>query len=32
MIDRLRMRDRVQLQEETDHIGVWPDDAADPEA
>jgi putative ABC transport system ATP-binding protein len=31
MVDRLRMRDRVQLQEETDHIGVWPDDAADPE-
>jgi putative ABC transport system ATP-binding protein len=26
MIERLRMRDRVQLQEEADHIGVWPDD------
>ena len=31
MIERLGMRDRVQLEEEADHIGVWPDDAADPE-
>jgi ABC-type glutathione transport system ATPase component len=31
MIRRLRMRDRVQLQEEPDHIGVWPDQAADHE-
>ncbi len=29
MTRRLRMRDRVQLQEEPDHIGVWPDQAAD---
>jgi ABC-type lipoprotein export system ATPase subunit len=28
MIERLGMRDRVQLQEEPDHIGVWPDDEA----
>jgi putative ABC transport system ATP-binding protein len=28
MITRLRMRDRVELEEETDHIGVWPDQAA----
>ena len=32
MIDRLRMRDRVQLQEETDHIGVWPAGQENPEA
>jgi ABC-type lipoprotein export system ATPase subunit len=32
MTERLGMRDRVELQEEADHIGVWPDDAADPEA
>jgi len=25
MIRRLRMRNRVELQEEPDHIGVWPD-------
>jgi ABC-type lipoprotein export system ATPase subunit len=25
MVRRLRMRDRVELQEEPDHIGVWPD-------
>jgi ABC-type lipoprotein export system ATPase subunit len=30
MVERLRMRDRVELREESDHIGVWPDDAADP--
>jgi len=28
MTTRLRMRNRVQLQEEPDHIGVWPDQAA----
>jgi ABC-type lipoprotein export system ATPase subunit len=28
MTRRLRMRDRVELQEEPDHIGVWPDQAA----
>ncbi len=28
MTTRLRMRHRVQLQEEADHIGVWPDQAA----
>jgi putative ABC transport system ATP-binding protein len=32
MIERLGMRDRVQLQEEADHIGVWPDDDAGPQA
>jgi ABC-type lipoprotein export system ATPase subunit len=26
MTDRLAMRDRVRLEEEADHIGVWPDD------
>ena len=31
MTTRLRMRDRVQLQEEPDHIGVWPDQSADQE-
>jgi ABC-type lipoprotein export system ATPase subunit len=31
MIERLGMRDRVQLQEEADHIGVWPDDHTDPD-
>ena len=31
MTRRLRMRNRVQLQEEPDHIGVWPDQAADQE-
>ena len=31
MIERLGMRDRVQLQEEADHIGVWPNDDAGPE-
>jgi ABC-type lipoprotein export system ATPase subunit len=31
MVRRLRMRDRVQLQEEPDHIGVWPDQASDQE-
>jgi hypothetical protein len=25
MTDRLGMRDRVRLEEEPDHIGVWPD-------
>ncbi|HSZ40903.1 MAG TPA: ABC transporter ATP-binding protein [Trebonia sp.] len=29
MIRRLRMRDRVELQEESDHIGVWPDQPGD---
>ena len=28
MTARLRLRHRVQLQEEPDHIGVWPDQAA----
>jgi ABC-type lipoprotein export system ATPase subunit len=28
-IRRLGMRDRVELQEESDHIGVWPDQAPD---
>ena len=27
MIRRLGMRNRVELQEEADHIGVWPDQA-----
>jgi ABC-type lipoprotein export system ATPase subunit len=31
MVRRLRMRNRVELQEESDHIGVWPDQAADTE-
>ena len=31
MIRRLGMRNRVELQEEPDHIGVWPDHAADQE-
>jgi ABC-type lipoprotein export system ATPase subunit len=31
MTERLGMRDRVELQEEADHIGVWPDRAAGPE-
>jgi ABC-type glutathione transport system ATPase component len=31
MTRRLRMRNRVELQEEPDHIGVWPDQAADQE-
>jgi ABC-type lipoprotein export system ATPase subunit len=31
MTRRLRMRNRVQLQEEPDHIGVWPDQAPDGE-
>jgi ABC-type lipoprotein export system ATPase subunit len=31
MITRLRMRNRVELQEERDHIGVWPDQAAQQE-
>jgi ABC-type lipoprotein export system ATPase subunit len=30
-IRRLGMRKRVELQEEPDHIGVWPDQAPDPE-
>jgi len=30
-IRRLGMRKRVELQEEPDHIGVWPDQAADQE-
>jgi hypothetical protein len=28
---RLGMRNRVELQEEPDHVGVWPDQAADQE-
>ncbi len=31
MTRRLGMRSRVELQEEPDHIGVWPDQAADHE-
>jgi len=31
MTRRLGMRKRVELQEEPDHIGVWPDQAADQE-
>jgi ABC-type lipoprotein export system ATPase subunit len=31
MTRRLGMRNRVELQEEPDHIGVWPDQAADQE-
>jgi ABC-type lipoprotein export system ATPase subunit len=31
MTRRLGMRDRVELQEEPDHIGVWPDQDADQE-
>jgi ABC-type lipoprotein export system ATPase subunit len=31
MVRRLRMRNRVELQEEPDHIGVWPDQDADQE-
>jgi len=31
MTRRLGMRNRVELQEEPDHIGVWPDQAADAE-
>jgi ABC-type lipoprotein export system ATPase subunit len=31
MTRRLGMRNRVELQEEPDHIGVWPDQAADRE-
>ncbi len=31
MTRRLGMRSRVELQEEPDHIGVWPDQAADSE-
>jgi ABC-type lipoprotein export system ATPase subunit len=31
MIRRLGMRNRVELQDEPDHIGVWPDQAADQE-
>jgi ABC-type methionine transport system ATPase subunit len=31
MIERLGMRDRVELRENADHVGVWPDDAAGPE-
>jgi putative ABC transport system ATP-binding protein len=31
MIRRLGMRNRVELQEEPNHIGVWPDQAADQE-
>ncbi len=31
MTRRLGIRKRVELQEEPDHIGVWPDQAADQE-
>ena len=31
MTRRLGMRNRVELQEEPNHIGVWPDQAADEE-
>ena len=31
MTRRLGMRNRVELQEEPDHIGVWPDQAPDQE-
>jgi ABC-type glutathione transport system ATPase component len=31
MASRLGMRNRVELQEEPDHIGVWPDQAAEQE-
>jgi putative ABC transport system ATP-binding protein len=31
MTRRLRMRNRVELQEESDHIGVWPDQSAEQE-
>jgi ABC-type lipoprotein export system ATPase subunit len=31
MTARLGMRNRVELQEEADHIGVWPDQSAPPE-
>jgi len=31
MTRRLRMRNRVELQEEPDHIGVWPDQSPDEE-
>jgi putative ABC transport system ATP-binding protein len=31
MTRRLRMRNRVELQEESDHIGVWPDHSPDRE-
>ncbi len=31
MIRRLGMRNRVELAEEPDHIGVWPDQAPDQE-
>jgi putative ABC transport system ATP-binding protein len=30
MTGRLRMRDRVRLQEQPDHIGVWPDQSSRP--
>jgi len=30
MTGRLRMRDRVRLQEQPDHIGVWPDQPSRP--
>jgi hypothetical protein len=31
VIERLGMRDRVELRENADLIAVWPDDAADPD-
>jgi len=27
MLDELGMRDRVRLEAEPDHIGVWPDES-----
>jgi ABC-type lipoprotein export system ATPase subunit len=30
MVDQLGMRDRVRLEEEPDHIGVWPDQPSGP--
>jgi hypothetical protein len=27
MLDQLGMRDRVRLEAESDHIGVWPDES-----
>ncbi len=32
MLDALNIRERVRLEAEPDHIGVWPDSAANPQA
>jgi hypothetical protein len=32
MTETLGMRDRVRLEAEPDHIGVWPDSSAEPPA